>query len=115
MDSGARMVQWMACNPHQARLTGLTIRSVTMAGNSRLTQNQWFICAERPPHLTCLCPYEGWNDMYNDNTNRGGIPDPAFQQFLLDTTYPGLGKTEDVSSFVFENPTWNDYYEKRKA
>jgi predicted acyl esterase len=86
-----------------------------MAGNSWLTQCQWFIGAEKPPHLTCLCPYEGWNDMYNDTTNRGGIPDPGFQAGLLFKACPGLGKTEDVATMAKEHTMWNEYYESRKA
>lgn len=53
--------------------------------------------------------------MYNDTTNRGGIPDPGFQQGLLTNSYPGLGKTEDVKAMTAAHPMWNEYYESRRA
>lgn len=86
-----------------------------MAGNSYLSQTQWFVGAEKPPHLTCLAPWEGWSDLYNDNAMRGGIPNPAFQQAILTICGPGLGKTEDLLAMSRKYPLWNDYWEDRKA
>lgn len=51
---------------------------VTMSGNSFLAATQWFVGAEQPPHLTCLAPWEGFNDMYNDQVRRGGKKSPTF-------------------------------------
>jgi uncharacterized protein len=84
-------------------------------GNSWLSQSQWYIAAAQPPHLSCLCPHEGWNDMYNDNTNRGGIPDPAFQGDALRNAVAGNGLIEDVSAMCRKYTTWNEYYEMHRA
>lgn len=51
---------------------------VGMAGNSWLAIAQWFVAAERPPHLACVAPFEGAGDMLRETVCRGGIPDPGF-------------------------------------
>ncbi|KAF1812563.1 hydrolase CocE/NonD family protein [Eremomyces bilateralis CBS 781.70] len=105
---GYDIVEWIAEQPWSNK-------RVTMAGNSYLAQTQWWVGAESPPHLTCLAPWEGWNDLYNDTVQRGGIPDAEFQQNLLDNCFVGLGRTEDVSAMTAKYPTWNDYWEDRRA
>jgi putative CocE/NonD family hydrolase len=62
---GYDMVEWVA---NQAWCNG----KVTMAGNSYLAMTQWFTGAQRPPHLACLAPWEGWSDLFNDTVRRGG-------------------------------------------
>jgi len=53
--------------------------------------------------------------MYNDNTNRGGIPDPEFQAMLLNIASTGSGKREDIEFMAREYPMWNEYYDFHKA
>lgn len=93
----------------------LRLRRVSFAGNSWLSQSQWFIAAENPPHLACICPYEGWSDMYNDTTNRGSIPDPGFQAIPMLKACAGNQLIEDVGSMSREYKMWNEYYEQRRA
>lgn len=88
---------------------------VTMAGNSWLTQIQWFTAAEKPPHLTCICPSEGWSDFYNDTICRGGIPFSGFWEWLLRRCTVGRGRVEDVTAMIRDNPHWNEYWEERRA
>lgn len=88
---------------------------VSYAGNSWLSQTQWFIGAERPPHLACLAPWEGWNDAYNDDVVRGGIPAPGFQQDILIQSSPNIGRAEDVVAMTAKYPLWNQYWEDRRA
>ncbi|KAF4627834.1 hypothetical protein G7Y89_g10319 [Cudoniella acicularis] len=90
-------------------------KKVSMAGNSYLAQSQWFIGAEKPPHLACLAPWEGWNDLYEDSAMRGGIPDPGFQNAIISVCAPGLGRTEDVARMSQAYPLWNEYWEDRRA
>lgn len=88
---------------------------MSYAGNSWLSQTQWFIGAEQPPHLACLAPWEGWCDVYNDDAVRGGIPAPEFQQNLLTYSSPSRGKAEDITAMTAKYPLWNEYWEDRKA
>lgn len=62
---GHDVVEWIAAQEWSNNC-------VTMCGNSFLAATQWFVGAEQPPHLTCLAPWEGFNDLYNDQVRRGG-------------------------------------------
>lgn len=55
---------------------------VAMAGNSWLALCQWFIAAERPPHLACIAPFEGASDSLRENVCRGGIPATGFTKMI---------------------------------
>lgn len=56
--------------------------SVALVGNSWLAIAQWFIAAERPPHLKCIAPFEGASDAYRESLCRGGVPQPQFSAFV---------------------------------
>ncbi|KAF5972967.1 acylase diesterase [Fusarium coicis] len=86
---------------------------VAMAGNSWLGTTQWFIAAEQPPHLACMAPWEGLGDYYRESICRGGIPDHAFWDLLMDWTC-GPGKREDAGAMAEKYGTWNDYWEDKK-
>jgi putative CocE/NonD family hydrolase len=62
---GYDIIEWIAS-------TEWSNKRVTMSGNSFLATTQWFVGAEQPPHLTCLAPWEGFSDIYNDMVRRGG-------------------------------------------
>lgn len=55
---------------------------IGMAGNSWLAIGMWFIAAERPPHLTCIAPFEGPTDLYMEHLCRGGVPQTPFAEFI---------------------------------
>lgn len=55
---------------------------VAMLGNSWLAISQWFIAAERPPHLACIAPLEGVSDPLREQFRRGGIPELQFWKAL---------------------------------
>ena len=55
-----------------------------MVGNSWLAVSQWFIAAQHPPHLKCIAPFEGIGDIYREVTCRGGVPAPAFFNFIAE-------------------------------
>ena len=46
---------------------------VGLLGVSYYAMNQWQVAAERPPHLTAICPFEGASDLYRDGTRHGGM------------------------------------------
>ncbi|KAJ5721726.1 uncharacterized protein N7483_009660 [Penicillium malachiteum] len=87
---------------------------VTMSGNSFLAATQWFVGAEQPPHLTCLAPWEGFNDVYNDQVCRGRIPDAGFASGLFLGDLSGKNKVEDVLTTTEENPLCNAYWASRQ-
>ncbi|KAF9871027.1 acylase and diesterase protein [Colletotrichum karsti] len=103
---GYDCIEWIARQPW-------CNERVAMAGNSWLGTTQWFIAAERPPHLTCMAPWEGLGDYYRESICRGGIPDHAFWDVLMDWAC-GPGKREDVGAMVEKYGTWNDYWEDKK-
>ncbi|CAN9296911.1 unnamed protein product [Alternaria alternata] len=86
---------------------------VTMAGNSWLSTTQWFIAAEKPPHLCCMAPWEGLGDYYRESICRGGIPDHAFWDVLMAWAC-GPNEREDVGAMVDRYGLWNDYWEDKK-
>lgn len=55
---------------------------VAMAGNSWLAVTQWFVAAERPPHLACIAPFEGHSDYLRETLCRGGIPTTTFAKMI---------------------------------
>ena len=69
------LIEWLATQEWCNGKTALT-------GTSYLTFSQWYIAAEKPPHLTCIAPHEGLQDGYRDIAFVGGIPDPHFFQRL---------------------------------
>ena len=47
---------------------------IALFGNSGVAMCQWRIAAERPPHLTCIAPWEATGDQYRESIVEGGIP-----------------------------------------
>ncbi|KAH7079144.1 Alpha/Beta hydrolase protein [Paraphoma chrysanthemicola] len=87
---------------------------VALTGNSWLTMTQWFIAAERPPHLACMMPLEGVSDLYRENLLRGGVPYPAFFG-LLGSWLFGNTQREDIAAMIAKYPFMNDYWEDKRA
>ncbi|KAJ5564295.1 hypothetical protein N7513_000537 [Penicillium frequentans] len=74
---------------------------VALAGNSWLAISQWFIAAERPPHLACIAPLEGAADLVRESLFRGGIPNIDFLSAIRNT--------------LRESDTTNEYWEEKRA
>ena len=87
---------------------------VGMAGNSWLAMVQWYTAAEKPPHLTCIAPWEGCSDVYREFICTGGIPEPGFNEFLL-SGFRGSGRVEDYVAMLREHPLMNGYWEDKVA
>ncbi|KAI8663611.1 hypothetical protein NCS57_00962600 [Fusarium keratoplasticum] len=91
---------------------------VALVGNSWLASAQWFIAAERPPHLTCILPLEGLSDVYRETLCRGGVPYLPFWTFLGNNLFSkclGNQEREDVISMIKNYPLMNDYWEDKRA
>lgn len=99
------LIEWLA---EQDWCSG----KVGMSGTSYLAFSQWFVAAERPPHLAAINPVEGLSDAYRDLVAPGGMPDPAFTQ-RLQINHVGGGLREDVveeaARFPYaDHPLWQD-------
>ncbi|KAE8346115.1 hypothetical protein BDV24DRAFT_177006 [Aspergillus arachidicola] len=88
---------------------------VALIGNSWLATAQWFIAAERPPHLSCILPLEGLSDVYRETLCRGGVPYTPFWEFLRDNGLYGNNEQEDVIAMIRKHPLMNEYWEDKRA
>jgi predicted acyl esterase len=59
-------IEWLAVQPWCSGKVGLL-------GISYYAANQWQVAALKPPHLTAICPWEGYVDFYRGFTRHGGI------------------------------------------
>lgn len=64
-------------------------KHIALMGNSWLAMAQWFIAAERPPHLSCMIPLEGCSDLYRESLCRGGVPYLPFWRWWRDRAVYG--------------------------
>ncbi|OAL47541.1 alpha/beta-hydrolase [Pyrenochaeta sp. DS3sAY3a] len=103
---GYDVIEWIARQPWSNE-------AVAMAGNSWLAAAQWFIAAEKPPHLKAIAPWEGVGDFYREHFCRGGIPNPTFWDDL-NNFHNGLNLREDIASMIEKYPLWNAYWEDKK-
>ena len=59
-------IEWAAVQPWSNGKVGLL-------GISYYAVNQWLVAQMQPPHLTAMCPWEGYQDFYRDCNRHGGI------------------------------------------
>ena len=104
---GYDVVEWIAAQEWSNGRVGL-------AGNSWLAIAQWFIAAERPPHLAAIAPWEGLVDVYRYDVCRGGIPDTGFMERTIDGTC-GNGRVEDPPAMLKRHPLMNEYWRDKAA
>ncbi len=102
-EDGFDFVEWVSAQPW-------CDGKVVMSGNSWLAVSQWFIAAERPPHLVAIAPWEGLMD-------QGPASIPAAVTFgeLIIQSLAGHGYVEDQPRMLLENPTMNAYWRDRRA
>ncbi|KAK2778935.1 hypothetical protein CKAH01_11526 [Colletotrichum kahawae] len=86
---------------------------VALAGNSWLALIQWFIAAERPPHLACIAPFEGCSDQLRETLCRGGIPDTAFSG-MINHVVAGRNMLEDNVAMLEKYPSRNEYWDDKR-
>lgn len=102
---GHDLIEWIAAQSWSNTKVGLT-------GTSWLAIVQWFIAAERPPHLAAFSPCEGWTDLYRCDVVRGGIPDVGFNNHMI-SKFAGPGMVEDIPAMVRSYPLMNSYWESK--
>jgi predicted acyl esterase len=84
----------------------------TLSGNSWLGITQWYVAAMNPPHLTCIAPWEGHGNMYEDEYMRGGIPN--FTAARKNLSF-GIGKMENLPENMAKFPLINEFWEDKMA
>lgn len=103
---GYDVIEWLA---EQDWCTG----KIGLSGNSAVAMCQWFIAAERPPHLACIAPWEGSTDIYRQFANKGGAPMVGFNEFVFrDVTGEYV---EDHMAMLKEHPLMDAYWEDKVA
>ncbi len=102
---GYDFVEWVAA---QSWCNG----KVALVGNSMLAVSQWWIAAERPPHLACIAPWEGCSDIYREFRYEGGIPSVGFQSFVYGSLGGELSERyiEDSPAMALKYPFINAYW-----
>ena len=102
-EDGHDFIEWVAAQPWCSG-------KVVMSGNSWLAVSQWFIAAERPPHLVAIAPWEGLMD-------QGPASVPAAVVFgeTIIQSLAGNGYVEDQPRMLLENPVMNAFWQDRRA
>lgn len=104
---GYDLVEWIA---EQSWSSG----KVGFAGSSWLSISQWFIGAQRPPHLAALAPWEGFADVYRNTVAPGGVPSPEFAG-MVPVVLRGRQYGEDLPAMVDRHPLMDDYWRDKIA
>lgn len=88
---------------------------VGLLGISYYAANQWLVAALQPPHLTAICPWEGFTDIYRDLNRHGGILTrfgQAWQEHQIFTVQHGAGergrRNPNTGELVAGPPTLTD-------
>jgi len=103
---GFDLIEWTAAREWSSGKVG-------MMGNSWAAMSQWYIAAEKPPHLTCIAPWEGTSDIYREFMCWGGIPEVGFNGFLGDNLAIGPGYAEDFVNMARRYPLMNAYWDDK--
>jgi predicted acyl esterase len=104
---GYDVIEWVAAQEWSNGKVGLS-------GNSWLAIAQWFIAAERPPHLAAIAPWEGWSDAYREDVGHGGVQDFGFCERIT-SKMRGKNRVEDVPAMIHKYPFMNAYWEDKSA
>jgi uncharacterized protein len=104
---GYDLIEWIASREWSNGRVG-------MAGNSWLAIAQWYIAAEKPPHLAAIAPWEGQCDWYREGLFPGGVPEPGFGGFVCKSLC-GNNRIEDVPALMKAYPLQNALWEDRRA
>jgi hypothetical protein len=104
---GYDVVEWVAAQEWSNGKVGLS-------GNSWLAIAQWFIAAEKPPHLAAIAPWEGLSDAFREDVGRGGVQDFGFCERMV-LKMRGKNRVEDLPAMIQKYPLMNAYWEDKIA
>jgi predicted acyl esterase len=106
-EDGYDFIEWAAAQDWSNGRIGL-------AGTSWLAISQWFIAAERPPHLAAIAPWEGLSDPMREVLLRGGIPMLDLPELIVQTL-AGEHLVEDVVRMVMTEQDDTLYWQDKCA
>jgi putative CocE/NonD family hydrolase len=109
-------IEWIAQQPWSSgKIGGI--------GHSYYAASQWCMAAERPPHLTCIAPYDGHFDFCGGWAYTGGIPSTFMTEWWnnnvrLINRFPANGAPArelplDLSYIISQHPTRDAFWEER--
>ncbi len=110
------VIEWIAAQPwSNGKVGGI--------GQSYYSAAQWCMAAERPPHLTCIAPYDGHIDKYRGWFHQGGIRSNFLQVWWngsvrVANESPYNGKhprniTYDLCDEVMRHPLHDAWWDER--
>jgi predicted acyl esterase len=102
------LIEWAGTQPWSNGKVGLS-------GVSYLAVAQWFVAAERPPHLAAINPWEGWSDTYRELVRHGGIPETSFWPYLPLRWGHSVTQVEDLLVEDAEHPLLDAFWESKAA
>lgn len=88
---------------------------VALSGNSWLSVAQWFIAAERPKHLACIAPWEGFTDLYAELLARGGVMTRADADFSLAIIGMNAGENSWENGVAMAKLPFGEYHKDKAA
>jgi len=103
---GYDLIEWVASREWSNGKTALF-------GNSWAAMAQWYIAAEKPPHLTCMAPWEGISDIYREAVCWGGMRETSFWTWIVNWVGVGPNRVEDFVAMAKKYPLMNGYWEDK--
>jgi len=97
------VVEWAAGRPWSTGKVG-------MCGVSYLAIAQWFAAAERPPHLSAICPWEGFSDPYRDLCYPGGVREAGFVPFWSGMLRSERRNRDDLEKEQLARPLLDEWW-----
>jgi hypothetical protein len=106
------LIEWAAEQPWSNGKIGLN-------GVSYLAWVQWMAASLQPPHLSAICPWEGFTDMYRDVVYHGGIREVGLIGQLTSKRFNAhynrkYGITENLLKNTGQHPLDDEYWQNKR-
>ncbi len=106
------LIEWAARQPWSNGKIGLN-------GVSYLAWSQWMAASLQPPHLSAICPWEGFTDMYRDAVYHGGIREIGLVGQLSSKRFNAhynrkYGITENLLKSTGQHPLDDEYWQNKR-
>jgi uncharacterized protein len=106
------LIEWAAEQPWSNGKIGLN-------GVSYLAWVQWMAASLQPPHLSAICPWEGFTDMYRDVVYHGGIREVGLIGQLTSKRFNAhynrkYGIAENLLKNTGQHPLDDEYWQNKR-